>query len=277
MSERRKIVFHSKEDLSSRGHLKSAEQIFKNFDSKNFTEINDIIELYQIKLYFDNELFLDSWTENELADYKQLVKTFWNLIRDYWINIEDTTIESLFSQVDYQYYDSFWSLIDKFKVYKNIKSETLIKVFENSRFSLRRLLKQKSFVNHFSQPIKDYLISNENTAEILLSNFEEEHLSKSPNLYFPTSLSDKDKEVIIAKYLDKPDAKLNYVRLAVKARIIKLSDKTKLKAKKLSQKLNDEIIEKGHSWSNRVQVGIDKDQNEPLKKSYGENILILYI
>ncbi|GAL78552.1 hypothetical protein JCM19274_1016 [Algibacter lectus] len=75
-----------------------------------------------------------------------------------------------------------------------------------------------------------------NSAEILLSQFEEKKSDKkSSKYYFPKNLSLADKENIISTYLDRDDSNLNYVRLAEKSKDsneLKLSDKTKYKAKK---------------------------------------------
>jgi hypothetical protein len=126
-------------------------------------------------------------------------------------------------------------------------------------------MKQKKIVNHFPKLIKDYLIDSTESAELLLSQFEEEHFSERPKLFFPASLKDSDKELIIINYLDSPNANLNYVRLIVKSRTLKISDKTKLKSKRLAKKQNDEILEKGTGSTQTVQVSISKDQEEPYK------------
>jgi hypothetical protein len=107
-----------------------------------------------------------------------------------------------------------------------------------------------------------------NSAEILLSQFEEKKSDKkSSKYYFPKNLSLADKENIISTYLDRDDSNLNYVRLAEKSKDsneLKLSDKTKYKAKKKAEEQNNEILEKGHTWSIRVQGGLNKDQDEPV-------------
>lgn len=76
-----------------------------------------------------------------------------------------------------------------------------------------------------------------------------------------------DKEIIINSYLDLDDSNLNYIRLVEKSKDsneLRLSDKTRYKAKKKAEEQNKEILEKGHTWSIRVQGGLSKDQNEPV-------------
>jgi hypothetical protein len=260
-----KIVFYSKHDLSGIRHLQNAEPIIEKFNSKNEYDINEIIELYQIKQYFDNELYRSAWSSETREKYIKIVDSFWDTITSFFIKINSDNITSYFDKIDYQYYDSFWSLISQLNIYKKISSESIDEILKNTRFYIRQLLKQKKIVNHFPKLIKDYLIDSTESAELLLSQFEEEHFSERPKLFFPASLKDSDKELIIINYLDSPNANLNYVRLIVKSRTLKISDKTKLKSKRLAKKQNDEILEKGTGSTQTVQVSISKDQKEPYK------------
>ena len=52
-----RVVFYSKQDLSYDRNLQNAELIIENFNSEKVFDINDTLELYQIKLYFDNNIF----------------------------------------------------------------------------------------------------------------------------------------------------------------------------------------------------------------------------
>ena len=56
--EANRINFFNKADLASGHYLSLAEPILRNFDKeKSIDDINDIIELYQIKRYIDADLF----------------------------------------------------------------------------------------------------------------------------------------------------------------------------------------------------------------------------
>lgn len=261
-----RVVFYSKRDLSGDRNLQNAESIIESFSSSKIYEINDILEIYQIKLYFDNELHRPSWSKEIKEKYIQIVDSFWDKITSFFIAISDENIVSYYETIDYQYYDSFWTLINQLNIYKKISSKNLKEITSNNRFHIRQLLKQRNLVNHFSNIIKTYIMDSTESAELLLSQFEEDHvLSDKPKLFFPSSLKDSDKETMILKYLDSPDANLNYVKLVINSRSLKLSDKTKLKAKRLEKKQNDEFFDKGSGTTNRVQVALSKDQSEPYK------------
>ncbi len=261
-----RVVFYSKRDLSSDRNLQNAEAIIENFSSSKIYEINDILELYQIKLYFDNDLHRPSWSKEIKENYIKIVDTFWDKITSFFIAISDENIVTYYDTIDYQYYDSFWTLISNLNIYKKISQNNLKEITSNNRFHIRQLLKQRNLVNHFSNIIKTYIMDSTESAELLLSQFEEDHvLSDKPKLFFPSSLKDSDKETMILKYLDSPDANLNYVKLVINSRTLKLSDKTKLKAKRLEKKQNDEFFDKGSGTTNRFQVALSKDQSEPYK------------
>lgn len=261
-----RVVFYSKRDLSSDKNLQNAESIIESFSSSKIYEINDILELYQIKLYFDNELHRPTWCKETKEKYIKIVDTFWDKITSFFITISGEYIVTYYDTIDYQYYDSFWSLISQLNIYKKILPNNLKEITSNNRFHIRQLLKQRNLVNHFSSIIKTYIMDSTESAELLLSQFEEDHvLSDKPKLFFPSTIKDSDKETMILKYLDSPDANLNYVKLVINSRTLKLSDKTKLKAKRLEKKQNDEFFDKGSSATNRVQVALSKDQSEPYK------------
>ena len=261
-----RVVFFSIQDLSKDRNLQNAEPLIEKFDSKNLYDINDILELYQIKLYFDNELYRSVWSKETTENYLKTVNSFWDVITSFFIKIKSENISTYFQTTDYQYYDSFWTLISQLSIYNNISTESLKEILNNSRFHIRQLLKQKSIINKFSGIVKEFLLDSTESAELLLSQFEEENiLSEKSKLFFPASLKDFDKETMILKYLDSPNANLNYVKLIINSRTLKLSDKTKLKAKRLEKKHTDEFFKKEVGTSHSVQASLSKDQIEPYK------------
>ncbi|OBX18062.1 MULTISPECIES: hypothetical protein [Bizionia] len=261
-----RVVFYSIQDLSKDRNLQNAESLIEKFDSKNLYDINDILELYQIKLYFDNELYRSVWSEETKENYLKTVNSFWETITSFFLKINSENISTHFNSTDYQYYDSFWTLISQLSIHKKISSDSLKEILKNNRFHIRQLLKQKNIVNHFSRIISDFLMDSTESAELLLSQFEEDHiLSEKPKLFFPAKLKDSDKESMILNYLDLPNANLNYVKLVVNSRTLKLSDKIKLKAKRLEKKQNDDFFKREAGTSQRVQGSLSKDQDEPFK------------
>ncbi|MCA9381483.1 hypothetical protein KC678_04415 [Candidatus Dojkabacteria bacterium] len=276
--ERNRVKFYSKNDMASGLQLKETEKVLNSYSEENHYSINDYIEFYEINIYFENDLFLLSWAENEKENYKSKALILLEATKQFWLNnIENENIVSLFEEVDYGFYDSFWLLTNKFNVYKKIDKQTFEEITKNNRFGVRPLLKQQNIVNFFSQKIRAYFIDNTASAEILLSFYEEAERREKEPLYFPNSLNDSDKENLILDYINYSDVNLNYIKLIVNSKTIKLSNKTKLLAKKKAKQLNDEALKDGNVLSQGVGVSISKDQKEPSNISFDkENRRLIY-
>lgn len=259
----RRVVFHSKDDLSYDSNLKSAESVIENFKFNNVYDINEILELYQIHLYFKNHVYRNKWTLDKRKEYTKVVDLFWDVIATFFLKIKESNVSALFDKINYNYYNSFWTLINQLKIYKKISLTSLDNILNSRQFSIRELLTQKNIVNHFSKQIENFLAKLPESAEIILSQFEEDQHFSRRKLFFPSPLSNEKIEAIIIQYLDSPNINLNYINLIIKSRTLKISDKTKLKAKRLEKKVNEDFFDKGNGSTYRVQVSISKDQIEP--------------
>lgn len=283
--KRHRINFYSIDDMATPYELKKAQDLLDNFVSISNFEISDYFEYYNIKLYFENKLFIPSWDENLKEKYENIVQVVFTKLKDILIKLDNTNLEKFIKNVDYQYIKNFWQLFSQLNLYKKISEQCIFDLLKNDEKHIRYILQQKNIVEKYDKKLKEFLLHFEETTEIFLSKFEEKHsFGINPDYHFPKSFSLKDKEFVINQYLESDSPNLNYVRLIESSKDspdLKLSAKIRLKAKKLSLKLNNEIIEKGHSWNIRVQVVISKDQDEPvtynnknglLEVIYSENI-----
>lgn len=267
-----RVKFFSMNDVSCGFELSKAESILLNFDRAQTFGINDIIELFQIKLYIDSGLFLDRWTDIERTKFKEVVKVFWNVICEFWSSIDENNFEILFQEVGKGSQDSFWKLIGLFETYKKINESIFIKILNHKHTWVQKIFHHKKLVNFYGHVLRQYLLDNFKAAELLLSQFEEKHDREFSELHFPNCLSEVDKENIILNYLAWGDANLNYVRLIVNSKEIKISPKTRLKATKVERIKNDEILENGHVWNWSFQVSLSKIQEVPILITWGNNI-----
>lgn len=263
-----RIVFYSKEDGTVSYNLIKIEKLLNKLNPEQSFSLNDLLELYNIKLYFDNDLSLTKWRKSDKEKYNQIVEENWRLLIDRLQEINDQNIQEILNGLGDNYKNNFWELINKLGVYKNISHPTFNNILKNSSSHINYILTQKNIVLKFNKVIRDFLMTHIDSAEILLSQFEEQKSNNnSPKYYFPTSLSIADKESIISAYLDRDDSNLNYVRLIKNSKDsneLRLTEKTKYKAIKKAEQQNDEILEKGHTWKINVQGGLSKSQDEPV-------------
>jgi hypothetical protein len=270
--KRNRVIFFSKEDMAGPLKLKLAEPIIKDFDSKKNYDINDIIELFQIKQYSDNDLYLSDWSAEFIADYKETAERIWKTVCNFWVNIDNDSFIDLYNQVEFEFRRDFWELTEQLQIFKKIEKITFSILLNGENFWIQNVLKQKRLVKYFSSTIRDFLLVYEKSAELLLTQFEQEHTSQHPDLFFPNNLSINDIEKIINDYLDRPDSNLNYVRLIINAKELKFSPKTRLKAIKVERIKNEEILESGYVWKADNQVGLSATQEEPVKLIWEDNI-----
>jgi hypothetical protein len=271
MSEdkRHRTKFYSIEDMSGGDQLSKAENLLDNFNAAADFSLNDLLEFYNIKLYFDNNLFLTTWTEDKKKSYKANVELAYNQLKERIYKVTDESLEQGLTDIEYNFYDDYWSLLNNINDLKKITDTTLTEVLGKHPRQISYILKEKKLVDKYDKTIRKFLIGYSDSAQILLSSLEEKDtFGRREKNHFPKSLTLNDKEAIINSYLDTEDPNLNYVRLIENSRDtseFKLSAKTRLKAKKKSKELNDKVLENGHTWNVGVGVSLSKDQKEPFK------------
>ena len=278
MDER--IILFSKDGLE----INCSDERIINFivsfeDTNNYLNINDIIELYNVKLYFSSGGLKREKYEDKWEFYKKQISKIWSKICCYFNTLTDENIVEHYCLIeDFIYKEFFWDLFAKCKISKRISNETFEKLFgltNNKEF----ILKNEEIVTAYDRRLTELLKSNVYTAEYLLSHYERSKQDDKIKLYFPKSLSTLDADEIVSNYIDSEYCNVNYVRLASNSKDykdFKLSDKTKLKARK---KYESEIQEMFKSETSAkialtTQVVFSSEQVEPKKLVLEDNSYI---
>ncbi|MFR5525456.1 MAG: hypothetical protein ACLTJG_11120, partial [[Clostridium] innocuum] len=193
-----RVKYYSVNDLSAEFYVKRIEDIVCNFEIETKrTDINEIIELYNIQHFFRNKIYPIQWTKQQLNDYSEIVKNFSKVIGKFFSEINIETMESMFDTIYYDYRDDFWKLIEKYKVYDKISDEIFRNIILNKHFLLEDVLKCKNLVKKFSGEIVIYMEANPFCAEMMLSYYLEKHDRNIETLYFPAELSNEKKTLIL--------------------------------------------------------------------------------
>jgi hypothetical protein len=231
-----KVEFHSKEDMAGGHNLQKGEHILRVDTKSNYTDINEILELYNIKKYIDNELYLISWTEDDIINFKQKTIEYGKAIGKFMATIDDNNILVLYGNTLRNYIHSFWELVSNQSIFKRISKPNFSSILANEPHIIYEILTQKSLVDYYDKEIKNFLLTYSKSAEILLSVYEVKDDFRMNQKVLPKSLTLEDKENIVSNYLEAGDVNLNYVELIQNARTkndFKISDRTRLKAKRL--------------------------------------------
>lgn len=265
----KRIIFFSKQDLASHTMMNKVNEILASDYKpvkmgKNHT-VNDILELHHICEYIENGFVHPNWDSQKIQNCKNQIKEFKKLIGLYMAGLSSEQIIGFYNDIDFDYRESFWLLVNRHKIYEKISIETLHVLFKKKRFRIDDILHCSRVVLFFESEIRKYLMSDEKNAEILLGYYEMEHDREQKEKFFPKAFSLKDKEDLIDRYLDTQDVNLNYVRLVQSSKdseFLRISDKLRLKAKRLAKKLNDELLDDANAIVNEKTGRLSEQQNE---------------
>ena len=237
-----RVHWFSRNDMSIGYHLPRIEQIIEEFNIANdITDVNDILELFEITKFVDNGACPKSWGQDMLS----MVKQFKPIVAKYFKQITKSELSNIYRSIDFGYRDSFWEIIDVFEI-KGLIDENSLQTSFNESWELRELMYREKLVKRHGGLLRRFLISNPHSAEWLLNEYVAEHsIGGHKTMYFPKELTSEDVSKILEKYIDSDDPNINYVRLLEHTKLIhtfKVSPSIRLKAKRKAKKLNDKIF-----------------------------------
>lgn len=241
-----RVKFYSKYDWAYGTNLKKLEEVLNRFEETKNYEINDIIEFYNCIKYIDNGCYLNDWTTEYIEKVKNKLKNLNKVIGCFLLTIDDNNIISTIDNIDYIYKEDFWELFDNHKVYNRISDLKFDEILKN-RYILETISNFKNIVKHYGNIIRDHLLKYEDSAIILLDKYEIVRENNQKQIYFPSELTNEDKELILKNYIESYNPNINYLRVIFNMQFTKempISDKTRLMAKRKIKEESDRIFNK---------------------------------
>ena len=248
-----RVAFYSKEDMAGGFELSKGENILRNETKSVYEDINDILELYNIKKYLDNDFYLKSWSLKDIAEFKKKAIEYGNIVGRFMSQINDSNFKFFYDQLLHGYINSFWEIVNNQKIQRKISSEIFEATLKSNPHEIRIILTHKDIVSSYNNVLRRFLLEYSKSAEILLSIYEaKDDFNNKKEMYLPKSLTIQDKENIVLNYIDSVDSNINYLRLIKNARIkddFNLSDKTRLRAKRKEKEETDKLFEERNNIS----------------------------
>ena len=156
-----RIKYYSSNDLSIGDNLLKCEKILKHFDeNKEYSEINDVIELYNISLFFESEFRLLKWSDDEYEFYKEIANKMKRKVYIFFNKITNDNFKEMYENVNFEYKDNFWTLFEKNINKLNISEQNFNDILNSSYINIYNILCNKKTVERYDKIIKDYLINN---------------------------------------------------------------------------------------------------------------------
>jgi 23S rRNA U2552 (ribose-2'-O)-methylase RlmE/FtsJ len=274
-----RVEFFSKEDMAAGHQLSKGEHILRKETLSNYTDINDILELYNIKKYIDNDLYLRDWTQEDIEDFKQKVTEYGKIIGQFISKIDNNNIVDLYEKTQHGYISTFWEIVNNQRVFKRISKSNFSNILSNESHLIHEILKHKALVSHYDTEIKSFLLSYSQSAEILLSIYEVQDNFGRVQKFVPKSLTIEDKENIVSTYLDSTNVNLNYIGLIQNVRNgtnFRISDKTRLKAKRLHTIKTKEFFAEKRGMEYGVSVTFPENASKIKDGFFDENFIAHY-
>lgn len=260
------IKFHGVNDLSSSYYLEKAELILDEFDEyKQYTDINEIIELFNIKQYIANDMYLKSWNEEKIGDYKRKAKRFEGIIGKFLATINNSNFLDTYKKLSKIYYEDFWDLLCKYKSYKKLTGETVLSLLHYEPYTLEYLLSRMEIISCFSKSIADFMMGYPKSAEFLIG---QGLIEKTRAYYFPKELTKELQIELLNRYIDSDDVNINLVRLVGDSQNtseLPLNDELILKARRKYNSVCKVHFENNSGITTTVQVSFE-DLGEEIKK-----------
>jgi len=273
-----RIKFHSKEDLSVGYYLKKCEEILRADIKPTYDDINDVIELYNIQLYIDAKLYLKNWTSQDIVKFEQKVNVFKKIIGRFLSNINDGNIIEYCKELSFEYNNSFWYLIDNRNTYKQFSKQKIVEILSTKPSLIHFILTNNNLVDYYKTELKNFLLTYKKSTEILLSIYSVKDDILKKKKYVPKNLSIADKENILSSYLDSEDTNLNYLELIENVKNVtdfKISDKTRLKAKRLFVEKKKDLFAKNTAFKYGVNVSFERNLPN-VKDAFTDNENIIH-
>lgn len=272
------IKFYSANDLSVGYEFKKAVPIIDGFaNDKVYTDVNEVIELYNIQRLIDSGVHFKSWDETTISEYKRICKQFTKTIAIFFAGINDSNFLDVCHSVSIGYVEDFWVLIEKYKTYKDISEKVFAEYLNDPETTIEILIQHKDIVQHYDEVFANCMRKSEQSARLIISKFLEKHDRESKR-YFPNSLHPEEYEPILNEYVNSQEANLNSLQRIASAQNTKecpISDKLRLAAKRACDTYWDKHKFAGVKYE--YGIGICFEDAKELKSAKNENNRYIFV
>ena len=268
--KKNRIRYFDLNDLYTNINLINADNFLDKFlPKKNKDDINEIIECYNILKYINQGVVFKK--------RKDIEKKLQSIIGIFIGKNKEIFLQERFDKVESILHSDFWSLFSDYKIYNYYSNDSFQNFILKSKPYIKDLLVHKGIVDKFTEEIKEYLISNEENVPLLIEYFEfdGEGIRKEVKLYLPKSLTYLDIDTLFQNYITSNNPNINLLNLITTLKNtdeVKLSDKTRLLARRRSEKETDLFFEKNTGHEFGVSIKFIPNYKEGLNCSYNNRM-----
>lgn len=277
MPQQWNIKFYGARDMSVGLSLQAAENVFQHWNKyTHTTNINTILELFNIKKFFDIHARLDCWSVKQYEEYIEKCKMIPGVLGKFCAIISDNNLTQLYKDTECTYSDDFWELICVYKVYKRITPIVIENLLETDEHIVWQILRQRELVAFFGEAIANHLLHNSCTVPHLVSHYLALHERDSQPLTFPSEFTQSMRNELLAEFVKRDDADINTLQLLAQAQSsgdFPLPDRLRRDAKKKMETLQEKLFVNSPSVTYGANVTFKSIPNGSIEASYDSNII----
>ncbi|HET9894593.1 MAG TPA: hypothetical protein VFQ44_06625 [Streptosporangiaceae bacterium] len=264
------MKFYGLDDLGTYPQVEHAIEILERYDPSSRTRtISDILELHNVQLFAENNLFPKRYSDSQREACRALISKLSKTIAKFFGTISDDNIASAVVNVDYEYRADLLQLLSRYKVYDRCAASTVLPALDQTHIDVTYMLTSQNLVRFYDQEVRSRLVSDPRNAEILIRKYVEKDAHHF--IYLPRSFTSADARTLLDSYLDSDHANPNFVDLIATARTIKeagIDAKLKLKAKRKYSAWAEDFFKGNEGVESGCEVSISDTQAEPVMESF---------
>ena len=246
----------------------------------NSIDINDAIEFYEIRKYFDDGAYSKSWADEQRENYNKKSKKLFGLTMRFINALADSTIVQEYEKIeDYQYRTAFWQLFDKCKLYNKISEAAFILILQLKHSSLRGILLHKSIVMKYGEAISKHLLGSFENMRYIIHVYDQ-YYTESEKLYLPIELTPEKIFYFMDSYIDSDNPNIHYlddISLMQSNNVFSVTDRLRLKAKRKSKEIGKTLFKNSVPISFETKLSFSSNQNEDVViKDYKQRNEFIY-
>lgn len=279
-----RVKYYSFADWSSGESFIRALELLENYQSGSITHINDAIEFWNVRKFFDNGARHKDHDEqrHERLD-KMSKKAAGEACSFFAREMKHKGVRAFLNETDRGFRDDFWELCCVTHSLDLITDEDIVYLFEEGEIAPHQFFSNKMLVKHFSPALFVILKSKpEQYAHMILNDRFAYHDAGHKQLFYPDEFDDDELIALTEAYIASPFAHPNYLSLitTVDAKSgFTFPPKVRLAAKRRYEELWKETIDKGSGITFGYGVGATfrKDQSELVTvEKIGNNFQYFY-
>lgn len=271
-----RVKFYGKADMANGYMLEKALPILQQLkSSKEYVNINDVIELYNVYKFINAQIFRKDFISEEKALFNEENSKIINqIIGRFFSKVDNGTIANYFGKIEREYIEDVLELFEKYKVHKRISWDSFKHFIDSNHIPVFYIVECEKIVNTFDNDIKELILKDNQSIDLLITKY----LKKSParQVFLPKSLSVEDKEQIVKNYIASAMVHPGTLELIINLPVnsdFKISDDTRLAAKnRYDQEMDNLFVKSENSgFQTTIEAEINNKQKEPVIIDYKEN------